>query len=61
MLLDPKFFQIQATQPGAVTAIGDAELRRRIQKCPKKDIEVRGALDVILQNGPCLLIKNLQE
>ncbi len=61
VLLDPKFFRIQATQPSAITTIGDAELRRRIWECPKKDIEVYGALNMILTIGPHLLIKNLQE
>ncbi len=59
VLLDPKRFWIWAIQPGAVTAIGDAKLRRCIQKCPEKDVEVHGALDMILKNGSRLLIKNL--
>ncbi len=61
VLLDPRFFRVRATQPGEVTTIGDAELRRHIQECPEKDVEVRGALDLILKNGLCLLVKNLQE
>ena len=61
VLLDPKFFRIRATRPGEVAAVGDADLRRRIRECPNKDAEVRGALEVILRNGPRSLVKNLQE
>lgn len=61
VLLDPKFFRIRATRPGEVAAVGDVDLRRRIRECPNKDAEVRGALEVILRNGPRSLVKNLQE
>lgn len=55
ILLDPTFFRIRATRQG------DAELRRRIKECPKRDLEVVSALEVILRNGPRSLVKNLQE
>ncbi len=61
VLLDPKFFRIRATQLGAITTIRDAELRRHIWECPEKDVEVCGALNMILTIGPHLLVKNLQE
>ncbi len=61
VLLDSKFFRIRATRLGAVTAIRDAELKRRVQECSEKDIEVYSALNVILKNSPRLLVKNLQE
>jgi hypothetical protein len=60
-LLDPKFFRIRATRQGAVTVIGDSNLRQRIKNCPKRDLEVVSALDIILRNGPRSLAKNLQE
>ena len=61
VLLDPKFFRIRSTRPGAVNSVGDTELRRRIRDCPTRDLDVARALDTIMKNGPRSLAKGLQE
>ncbi|TFY53498.1 hypothetical protein EVG20_g10090 [Dentipellis fragilis] len=61
VLLDPKFFQVRAACPAAVTSLGDTTLQQCIQDAKTKDTEVVNALDAILNNGPRSLVKSLQE
>ncbi|TFY50672.1 hypothetical protein EVG20_g11391 [Dentipellis fragilis] len=61
VLLDPKFFQVRAARPAAVTSLGDTTLRQCIRDAKTKDTEVVNALDAILNNGPRSLVKSLQE
>ena len=61
VLLDPKYFRIRATRPGAVTSLGDDDLRSRIKNCSERDKEVVSALQTILSSGPRSLAKGLQE
>ena len=41
--------------------MGQPDLLERIKSSPKRDAEVHNALEVILNNGPRSLVKNLQE
>jgi len=61
ILLDPKFFAIRATRPGAVTSIGDKDLRHRLKDSQDHDQEVTQALTTILQNGPRTISKGLED
>ena len=61
VLLDTKFFAIQAVRPTAVTVLGDTSLHQQIKSSQEYDREVSQALEVILKNGPRSLTKGLEE
>ena len=61
ILLDPKFFAIRATRPGAVVSAGDNSLRKRLKETQEHDPEVTQALSTILRNGPRSVTKGLED
>jgi hypothetical protein len=61
VLLDDKFFTINATRPTAITVLGDTTLRQRIKATQEYDKDVSNAVETILKNGPRSLAKGLEE
>ena len=61
ILLDSRYFSVQAVRPTAITASGDTSLRQRIKSCQKYDQDVSMALESILKNGPRSISKGLEE
>ena len=61
ILLDTKFFAVQATRPTAVTIQGDPTLRERIRVAQDYDTEVSKALKPILKNGPRTISRGLED
>ena len=51
VLLDTKFFAIQAVHPTAVTVLGGTSLHQQIKSSQEYDKEVSQALEIILKNG----------
>jgi hypothetical protein len=61
VLLDNKFFTINATRPTAITVLGDTTLQQRIKATQEYDKDVSNAVETILKNGPRSLAKGLEE
>src|SRR5579859_7215457 len=61
ILLDTKFFAVNATRPTTITVLGNTTLRQRIKSTQEYDKEVSIALESILRNGPCSITKGLED
>jgi hypothetical protein len=61
VLLDNKFFTINATRPTAITVLGDTTLRQHIKATQEYNKDVSNAVETILKNGPRSLAKGLEE
>jgi hypothetical protein len=61
VLLDNKFFTINATRPTAITVLGDTTLRQCIKATQEYDKDISNAVETILKNGPRSLAKGLEE
>jgi hypothetical protein len=61
VLLDDKFFTINATRPTTITVLGDTTLRQHIKATQEYDKDVSNAVETILKNGPRSLAKGLEE
>ena len=61
VLLDTKFFAIQAIRPQAITMQGNNMLREHIKAAQDYDNEVIKALESILKNGPRSIAKGLED
>ena len=61
ILLDTKFFKVNAIRPTTVKVLGDTTLRQRIKSTQEYDKEVSQALESILKNGPRSLTKGLED
>ena len=61
VLLDTKFFAVQATRPTIISVHGDTTLRDRIKSAQDYDVEVSKALESILKNGPRSVSKGLED
>ena len=61
MLLDTKFFLINAIQRQTLTVLGDTTLQQRIRETQTYDKEVSEVLNTLLKSGPQSLTKGLEE
>jgi hypothetical protein len=61
VLLDDKFFTINATRPTTITVLGDTTLWQRIKSTQEYDKDISNAVETILKNGPRSLAKGLEE
>jgi len=61
VLLDTKFFLINAIQRQTLTVLGDTTLQQRIRETQTYDKEVSEVLNTLLKSGPQSLTKGLEE
>src|SRR5258708_3082418 len=61
VLLDTKYFMVNAVCPTALTVQGDTSLCQHIKSVQEYNKEVSQALESILKNGPHSLTKGLEE
>ena len=61
VLLDPKFFKLQAVRPTSVQISGNSDLQKCIKDAQELDKEVSKAIGIILKNGPRMISKILED